>query len=691
MSIMPITTVHQDSLMSLSSIMSDPNSVFIVPTFQRPFAWGEKQLEDLLEDIKKTMKRVNSNSNNIHYLAPIHLIPYKTSPDNNNILKVYLPEANKENYDIKYLLESLNDKKNEFINSEHDPLKVYLIIDGQQRLTTLHFIYQFIYTYSTSPNPLDITLKNGKTIPRLIQNPTIDHDYFVKLRNNLTNLTKLPDANTQAQKRMNKAVANIATWNDWKSLNNFTKFLKSSALKTLLIELEPNYGLTSFQTLNDRGKGLTALEKFKSLLLEYDLNENGGNLAQPIHIVFSSLYQVLDEGIHSGLFPEGEAGDDRLMQYIFVYMRISKAPENYWQSGESVYIELRKELIATETANKSILLNEWLNAMKEVCEQLKHLNACLLGTIPDAKKPSFICKGRTITEDYNIIIRSLKLSSRSVAVLLKFRALYNVEWHDQFPITCTCNSDLYEPLSEHLKKIRGGTKNNEISKLIDELEDTIPFFEQKTSPYQHNYSMLQVVERMELLIWQRHNPQGTFRHNWNATFINSKFSAKDAVTAWYSWYYVENDFPRFVQDNEHEPTFRYVLREYESYLNKGANIHFDNDLTLEHIFPQNPNPNPPAGYGFGTNPNNYDRFINRIGNLTFVYHNASFGSALPYIKASRYLGHATVKGHKKNQPEITSRVAKQLCPLATHYSAYQDALRIRCTELAIFSLKRFFC
>jgi len=686
---MPITTVHQDSLISLSSIMSDASSVFIVPTFQRPFAWGEKQLDDLKEDINKTMRMANSDSENIHYLAPIHLIPYKNNPSDkgNNMLKAYLPE----NDDIKALLESLDDKGNEFINSNYDILNVYFVIDGQQRLTTLHFIYQFIYTYGTPPNPLDIKLKSGKTIPRLIQNPTDDHSYFVELRNNIKDMAKLRDANnTQAQKRMYKAVENIATWNDWTSMNDFTKFLKSSALKSLLIELEPNYGLTSFQTLNDRGKGLTALEKFKSLLLEYDLNENGGKLAHSLHIVFSSLYQTLDEGIHSGLFPKGEAGDNRLMQYIFVYVRISKSPDNYWQSGEGVYTELRKELISSDTKDKSGLLNEWLHAMQEVCEQLKHMNDCLLGKVPDAKNPSFICKGRTIKDDYNIIIRSLKLSSRSIAVLLKFRAMYNVEWHDRFSISCICNRELYNPLSEHLKKIRGGTKKDEIIKLIDKVEDTIPIFEEKPSSYQSDYSMLQAVERMELLVWQRYNPRGGFRNNWNVTF-KSKSSPKDAVTAWYSWYHVENDFPRFVQDNEHEPTFRYVLREYESYLNKGAVIHFDNDLTLEHIFPQNPDPKPPAKYGFGSNPNDYDSFINRIGNLTFVYQNASLSNELPYIKASRYLDIFTVKGHKKNQPEITRLVANQLCPLATHYSAYQDDLRIRCTELAIFSLKRFFC
>ena len=691
---MALTTVHQESLIPLSSIMTDTHSVFIVPTFQRPFAWGKEQLQDLHEDIKKTMHILTSSPDNIHYLAPIHLIPFKAS-DSNPILKAYLPQNN----DIENLLNSLNSFGNKFINDVDEELKVYFIIDGQQRLTTLYFVYQFVYTSLLSKsNPLYVNLQHGNMIPRLIQNPFHDHNYFVKLIKNLRTLSKLPESTTQAQKRMYKAVEYITTWTDWDATTDFTKFLRDSALKTLLIELEPKYGLTSFQVLNDRGKNLTALEKFKSLLFEYDLNYNDGILSHSIHSLFSNLYQVLDEGANSGLFHEGESGDNRLMQYIFTYIGISKNPDNYWQDGNNAYAKLREELV--ETSKKGglpSLLTEWIDELKKIHEQLNHLNECLLGKEPTVKNPSFICPDRTIQDDYKIIISSLGLSSRSIAVLLKFRALYNdlyskkVEWHDRFPMTCICNPELFKSLSDHLDQIRGKTKNEEIRSQIDLVD--IPSCEQKPSPYPFEYSMLQAVERMELLVWQRYNPKGTFRDTWNMVFDTSHYTAEKAVTEWYSWYRTaENDFPRLIQEDEHktEAIFRYLLKEYESFLNKGANIHFDADLTLEHIFPQNPNPKPPAGYGFA-NQNDYDRFLNRSGNLTLVYKNEKLGNRLPNIKSSLYLDSITVKGLTKNQPEITRRVGNQLRPLVTDYPAYQDALRVRCTELAVFSLKRFFC
>ena len=144
------------------------------------------------------------------------------------------------------------------------------------------------------------------------------------------------------------------------------------------------------------------------------------------------------------------------MQYILTYMRINQHADNYWQSGDTAYDMLRKELIS-ETI-KSTLLTSWLNEIQIIYDQLKHLNDCMSGKEPTVKNPSFICLGRTIQDDYDIIIRSLGLSSRSIAVLLKFRALYKAEWHDRFPMKCICNPNLFKSLSDHLNQIRAELK-----------------------------------------------------------------------------------------------------------------------------------------------------------------------------------------------------------------------------------------
>jgi len=676
---MSIKTTNQADLIELIDVMNDTQSVFIIPTFQRPFAWEKDQLRDLREDIEKTNSILSSNPHSIHYLAPIHLIKITpnllNSTTNSLNVKNYLSEDNK---DIKALLESVDESQTRFIDLTGNRLNVYFVIDGQQRLTTLFFVYQFLYTNSTGSNPLFVTLKNGNIIPRLIQNPSNDHQHFKDVLNSLKPVTS---TTTQAQKRMNDAVKEIDGWTTWNnsSPTSFTNFLRNPALRTLLVELDPIYGLTSFQTLNGRGKDLTSLDKFKSLLFEYDLNYNKGSLTHDIHIIFSKLYQMLDEGMKTGLFPEKES-DDRLMKYIFTYIKIEADSKNYDHSGERAYDKFRDELQASILTISSLLTN-WLDRIQEVYEQLQHLNDCLSGNESTVKQPSFICPNRTIQDDYNIIIRSLSLSDRSIAVLIKFRALHNVEWHDRFSINCTFTPSLFEPLKKYLNECRGEKSDNKeaILKQIDELR--FPGAEEPYS-FSHDYSMLQVVERMELLVWKRFNPAGTFHSTWLATF-NLSLTDKDTVQTWYGWYSSQqNDFPRFVQNDTNDSCFRYVLREYECYLGSG-NIHFDPNLTLEHIFPQNPNPKPPLGCGF-VGGDAYNLFLNRIGNLTFVYQNANMSNQLPQIKAGAYYIAPT-------QPQITQRVGKQLKAVGINCSDHHQVLLVRCTELALFSIKRFFC
>lgn len=676
---MSLPIVPHHNLVPLISIMKDTDNIFIIPTFQRPFSWETEQLEDLQKDIDKTHSILSSNPSIIHYLAPIHLIKitpslFSSTAGSLNV-ENYLSEDNK---DITSLCASTGSSG--FVDYNGDPLNVYFVIDGQQRLTTLFFVYQFLYKNSTGSNPLFIRLKNGNTIPRLIQNPSNDHQHFKTVLNSLTFSHPI---NTQAQKRMNSAVDIIRTWTSWNtsSPTSFMNFLRNPALRTLLIELDPIYGLTSFQTLNDRGKDLTPLEKFKSLLFEYDLNYNSGSLTNRIHTIFSDLYQMLDEGMEKGLFPEKES-DDRLMKYIFTYIKIEADSKNYDHSGDNAYNKFRNELkdsVATSTTGS--LLKDWLDRIKEVCEQLQHLNDCLSGNEPTVNQSSFICPNRTIQDDYKIIIRSLKLSDRSIAVLIKFRALHNVEWHDRFSINCTFTPILFEPLKKYLNECRGEKSDNKeaILKQIDELR-----FPDAEEPYSfsRDYSMLQVVERMELLVWKRFNPAGTFHSTWLATF-NPSLTGKDTVQTWYGWYSSQqNDFPRFVQNDTNDSCFRYVLREYECYLGSG-NIHFDPDLTLEHIFPQNPNPKPPLGCGF-VGGDAYNLFLNRIGNLTFVYQNSSMSNQSPQIKTGAYYIAPT-------QPQITQRVGKQLKAVGINCSDHHQVLLVRCTELALFSIKRFFC
>jgi hypothetical protein len=671
----------------VSDILQSPSSVFIIPTFQRPYAWAENQLDDLYKDIIKAKNRATSNSNlGYHYLSPIHLISIKPS---NKELYNYIHF----NEDVKLIFDSQN--FGSFVNYENFPLDIYLVIDGQQRLTTLYFLFHFLYRYLTL-NPLYISINANSeiiSIPRLIQNPEDDHSYMKRMLKHILEDTPFSEeGNTQAQRRMQKAVANMQNWD----IPSLSAFIKSPYLQSILITLDPGYGLTSFLTLNDRGRDLTELEKFKALLLEYDLNENSGQLASSIHHTFGDLYRLLDQSAHSGLFPEGDKGDDALMQCLSTYIRIRKDADAPDQGAEAAYRYFRDTLgdtLGTAASGRNVgsILAEWLNAIDEIRPQIGRLNDYLLGSIPQASLPSPIYPGRTVRDDYNIVIRSLGLSYRSLSILFKFRNLHpNVEWHERLPMQCTCDPRWVQPLFERLDQISGAALDSGdhtlIDPLIQDIRQQIPdcFALKEVVECKCETSILEVVERMELFLWSRgYRPRGSFRDQWNVVFGSPLYTAHDVVVSWYNWTWYQGDFPRFVQDNHHETIFRYILREYEAEISGSANIHFADDLQLEHIFPQNPDPLPPNGYGFGNNSDIYRTFLNRIGNLTFAPtpNNQSWSAELPQAKASHYFNLLS--------PEITRRVGMQLLPIGANLTVYRLALDIRCTELAVFSLKRF--
>jgi len=76
---MPINYKNFDSVWNVF----DRNAIYVLPTFQKPYAWEEKQLSDILKDIKIACDR----SSPYHYLPPIHLV--KVDTPNNTIWQNY--------------------------------------------------------------------------------------------------------------------------------------------------------------------------------------------------------------------------------------------------------------------------------------------------------------------------------------------------------------------------------------------------------------------------------------------------------------------------------------------------------------------------------------------------------------------------------------------------------------------------
>jgi len=281
---MPLNLIRPQQFTTVIEALTSRGTVYVVPSFQRPYAWVEKQTLDLLRDMEKA-----ALVNGSHYLSALHLININLVESAAQMEFLGDPQ-NKDLRTLQRLAE-----EHQLLTEAGTPIHVYAIVDGQQRLTTLFLLAHIYYQTERLSSPwLDVPLRDGAKIPRVIQNPAEDHAFMMRLIAWFTEEEgPCPEAMRQSQRRM---LANTKMMREWARQHLAAlRFLRSEKFKTSAIELEREYGLTSFLTLNDRGRPLTVLEKLKSLLLQFASDAKDIALIRRLHTAFGKLYQVLDE------------------------------------------------------------------------------------------------------------------------------------------------------------------------------------------------------------------------------------------------------------------------------------------------------------------------------------------------------------------------------------------------------------
>ena len=118
---------HQKSFDRVNDILKQSNKVFVVPVFQRPYAWDETQVQQLIDDIDTGSRRKPSP---FHYLSPIHVVEIDSCSQ-----QEWLCYVDQSNEDVAALNQA------NFRSDDGGAIRVYLVIDGQQRLTTLFNLF----------------------------------------------------------------------------------------------------------------------------------------------------------------------------------------------------------------------------------------------------------------------------------------------------------------------------------------------------------------------------------------------------------------------------------------------------------------------------------------------------------------------------------------------------------------------
>lgn len=314
--------------------------IFQIPVYQRNFSWDKKQLEDLWDDL-------------------LYLDPYKKHYFGTILMK----KAKEEKHGLK-------------------TYEIYDIIDGQQRITTVLILLREIISHLNSLG--DETDETKEELTKLeeeylkyktIYKLELLGDDNVFFRSYVIDDTEYPDATlTSSQRRLKEAkflfrkkLEKIEK-SEAKKFGDFLgQFIdKIGNLEIIIYPVENDADAARiFETVNDRGKQLTNLEKTKSFLMQMVYltvpKESGDSTSylRQINDGFSRIFRDLEE-IRTTVRGK-DLNEDDIQRYHFIVYVSSDIKTSYR------YLDFLKEKIrGFYRENKEKCLNFVLEYTKDL-------------------------------------------------------------------------------------------------------------------------------------------------------------------------------------------------------------------------------------------------------------------------------------------------------------------------------------
>jgi len=493
---------------------------FEIPKYQRGYAWELQNIRELFEDI---IESIESNSN--HYIGTIVLS-----------------------------------------KSDDDDEKFY-VVDGQQRITTLTLIISSLIKNLSEKDQAYYERFYIKEDDRFRLSPLNRDNKF---------LTDLFDNNVgkpqnKSQRYLEEAFQEIKY--KVNQIDNKLKFLKSVEKLEVMEFVENSEGdaIRIFQTVNDRGKPLSNMEKAKSLLIYFSNRYLNKKLDNQINDCFSDIFEIYDDIKHLGeelninLIKNKEFNEDNLMRYHFV----SYSDENYDPTASYVLQFLKNKLTGYRNSNKSDNYLEIENFINSYSKSLKSFFENCKNVIERAKNESRYFK--------LFVILNLSATLYPLVIKLESLGLLDInlqrESFEKFTFY-----DLIELIEVRVYKTRGTDPKADISRLIFNIDN-------KNNIDIENY-----------LFW-----------------FNSKWMPKEEFQAHlFSWIFGNRALNHiFINYCEHLQNEEYKISELKELINKNPNI--------EHVLSQTPT-FAPRTMGF-KNKEDFIDYEHTLGNLTILERN----------------------------------------------------------------------
>ena len=509
------------------------NSLFRIPDYQRGYSWKDTHLDDFWQDIK------NLQPEKHHYTGTITL----EKPSSNDLLKwaddnwiivggsykpFYIVDGQQRITTVivllNVLIELMSDDEQYLYQSKEDLIAKYIYKRNERnKLQSFIFGYEVddpSYEYlKTKIFKQDSTGSHGKAQTVYTNNLEVADDFF------------------------RKCLIGMPIWDREKVFKKVTQQLKFD-LKIIEEDLDI---FVVFETMNNRGKPLTNLEKLKnrliylsSLLTNVDQDEKN-QLRKEINDVWKSCYEYLGKNKKNLL-----NDDDFLRNHFIVYHSFEK------KKGFP-YSNLFKDIYTVQ----KVVSDSKIVSFKEIQNYIRSLQKSALNWYIIRNPTHAVNNGHIDSDEWMWLDRLNRLGLRVFAPLALSIYLKEKDKETRIEFLKSVESYIF------LNYLCAGRKST--------LGNTYyPHVANEYFTGKENWTISEVIETIDYDTHGDEDEPGYYTNQGFVTNIKDYFS-KSNKNGFYDW-----------------PGIRYLLYEYETHIcgEEEKKVKWNTPNSIEHIYPQ---------------------------------------------------------------------------------------------------------
>ncbi|GAA7149346.1 DUF262 domain-containing protein [Helicobacter pylori] len=361
------------------------------------------------------------------------------------------------------------------VAKNEDNKKLYDIIDGQQRTTTIFMLLHVLaneqnekdkqetrkYLYQKGELKLEVAPQNQSFFKALLE---------AAEKGNISHCEK--DADTEGKQNLFevlKAILDKVSKLNEEEVNERLEALLEMVLMRFE-EPDPGRAIRTFQSVNDRGVPLLLLDKLKSLLIYYSNTFCDGKMGldQFINDHFGEIFKIFAKIKKSNhIFSVGGSNEGDIFRYHAGSQKFDgiKFLGHYEASTENTYEQLKDELKGIKKSESKLksFIQSYVSDLKNFYQAFLDLLS-EIDTNPTTFKAMLINKINPFF--FNSLIR-LKINNELDDEILRLFAKTDIVF---FKVGRNMRAKAYNLINEYLKKGKEGLKSKMIAQCRNDIE-----------------------------------------------------------------------------------------------------------------------------------------------------------------------------------------------------------------------------